>query len=65
MNAIVLAAVATLQTALGIWTLLMRAPIDFSLMHQATAMLLLTVATLHAASVAEPLRRAIAPPVRA
>jgi cytochrome c oxidase assembly protein subunit 15 len=64
-NAVVLAAVVTLQAALGIWTLLMRAPIDLSLMHQATAMLVLTVATLHAASVAEGIPRAVAPPVRA
>jgi cytochrome c oxidase assembly protein subunit 15 len=64
-NAIVLAAAVTLQAALGIWTLLMRAPIDLSLMHQATAMLVLTAATLHAASVAERLPHVIAPPLRA
>lgn len=39
----------TLQAALGIWTLLMVAPLPLSLLHQATAMLVLTAATAHAA----------------
>jgi cytochrome c oxidase assembly protein subunit 15 len=39
----------TLQAALGIWTLLMVAPLPLSLLHQATAMLVLTAATVHAA----------------
>ena len=43
----------TLQAALGIWTLLMVAPLSLALLHQAMAMVVLTVATVHAASVAE------------
>jgi heme A synthase len=39
----------TLQAALGIWTLLMVAPLPLSLLHQATAMLVLTAATVQAA----------------
>jgi cytochrome c oxidase assembly protein subunit 15 len=50
-GAVALAAVVTLQSALGIWTLLMVAPISLALLHQATAMVVLTVATLHAQQV--------------
>jgi cytochrome c oxidase assembly protein subunit 15 len=50
-SAVILAAAVTVQAALGIWTLLMGAPVDLALMHQAMAMLVLTVATLHAAFV--------------
>ncbi len=50
-SAIVLAAAVTLQAALGIFTLLMVVPISLALMHQAMAMVVLTVATTHAASV--------------
>jgi len=64
-NAVALAVVVTLQEALGIWTLLMAAPIDLALTHQAMAMLALTVATLHAASLTGLMPRRIAPPVRA
>jgi heme a synthase len=64
-SAVVLAAAVTVQAALGIWTLLMVVPIDLALTHQAMAMVVLTVATMHAASVAERVpRHAIAPPVR-
>jgi cytochrome c oxidase assembly protein subunit 15 len=52
-SAAVLALAVTLQAALGIWTLLDRVPITLALMHQAMAMLVLTVATTHAALVAE------------
>jgi heme a synthase len=52
-GALLLAAAVTLQVALGIWTLLMVAPLDLALLHQAGAMIVLTVATVHAASVAE------------
>jgi cytochrome c oxidase assembly protein subunit 15 len=52
-SAIVLAAAVTLQAALGISTLLLRVPITLALMHQAMAMLVLTVATTHAAYVAD------------
>ncbi len=45
----VLFTVVTLQAALGIWTLLVVAPLPLSLLHQATAMLVLSAATVHAA----------------
>ncbi len=54
-GAILLAVAVTLQAALGIWTLLMVAPLDLALTHQAMAMIVLTVAAVHAASVV-PLR---------
>jgi heme a synthase len=54
----VLAIAVTLQAALGIATLLLRVPISLALAHQAMAMLVLTVATTHAALVAD--RRAVA-----
>ena len=41
----------TLQVALGIVTLLLRVPLPVALLHQAMAMVVLTLATLHAASV--------------
>jgi heme a synthase len=56
-SAIVLAIAVTVQAALGIWTLLLRVPISLALMHQAMAMLVLTIATTHAALVAD--RRAV------
>ncbi len=39
----------SLQAALGIWTLLMVAPLSLSLAHQGMAMLVLTAAIVHAA----------------
>jgi cytochrome c oxidase assembly protein subunit 15 len=51
-SAVVLAAAVAVQAALGILTLLGRVPIDLALMHQAMAMLVLTVATTHAALLA-------------
>ena len=57
-SAIVLVVAVTLQAGLGIATLLLRVPITLALMHQAMAMLVLTVATTHAALVAE--RRVVA-----
>ena len=50
-----LVAAVTLQAALGILTLLMVVPISLALMHQAMAMVVLTVATMHARS--SPSRR--------
>ena len=50
-GAVVLAAAVTLQGVLGIFTLLLVVPISLALMHQGMAMLVLTVATLHAAYV--------------
>jgi cytochrome c oxidase assembly protein subunit 15 len=64
-GAITLAAAVTLQAALGIVTLLLGVPIAIALMHQAIAMLVLTVATLHAADVADRVHRTVAAPARA
>ena len=64
-GAAVLFAAVTLQAALGIFTLLMVVPISLALMHQAMAMAVLTVAAIHAASVAERAPRAIVAPARA
>jgi len=49
-GAFALFAAVTLQVALGILTLLWRVPLPLALLHQAMAMLVLTVATLHAAN---------------
>lgn len=49
-GAVVLLAAVTLQAVLGIITLLLRVPIAVALLHQAGAMLVLTVATIYAAS---------------
>jgi heme a synthase len=64
-GAVLLAIAVTLQAALGIWTLLMVAPLSLSLLHQAMAMIVLTVVTLHAASVAEREPRTSALPIAA
>jgi heme a synthase len=64
-TAILLAVAVTLQAALGIWTLLMVAPLSLALMHQAMAMVVLTVAAMHAASVAERAPLALLPPRKA
>jgi cytochrome c oxidase assembly protein subunit 15 len=58
-SALLLAAAVTLQAALGIWTLLMVAPLDLALLHQAGAMIVLTIATVHAASVTERAQRTV------
>lgn len=62
-SAVALIVAVTLQAALGVWTLLNRVPLDLALSHQAMAMVTLTVATVHAASVtrrkAVPLRVAL------
>jgi heme a synthase len=47
----------TLQAALGIWTLLGAVPLPVALLHQAVAMLVLTAATMHAASLGHGRRR--------
>jgi heme a synthase len=59
-SALVLVLAVTIQAALGIWTLLDRVPITLALMHQAMAMLVLTVATTHAALVARRVPRCLA-----
>jgi cytochrome c oxidase assembly protein subunit 15 len=56
-GAIALAAAVTVQAALGIWTLLMVAPISLALLHQAMAMVVLTLATVHARQVSERVAR--------
>jgi cytochrome c oxidase assembly protein subunit 15 len=50
-GAVLLAVAVTLQAALGIWTLLMVAPLSLALLHQAMAMIVLTIAAVHAALV--------------
>lgn len=52
-SAVLLVAVAV-QVALGIMTLLLRVPLPVALLHQAAAMLVLTVATAHAALITRP-----------
>jgi heme a synthase len=47
-GALALASLATLQAALGIVTLLHQAPLGLALLHQATAIVVLTVAVVHA-----------------
>jgi len=47
-GALALAGAATLQAALGVLTLLAQAPLALALMHQAMAMIVLTIAVLHA-----------------
>jgi heme A synthase len=44
---------------------LLVAPISLALMHQAMAMVVLTVATVHAASLTERAPRTVAAPARA
>ena len=53
-------AAVTLQAALGITTLLAQAPLGLALMHQAMAMIVLTLAVLHARAMAR--RKARDPP---
>jgi heme a synthase len=64
-GAFVLFAAIMLQMALGIATLLLVVPLPLALLHQAMAMLILTVATLHAANVVERAPRVIAAPAAA
>jgi cytochrome c oxidase assembly protein subunit 15 len=49
-SAVALAAAVTLQAVLGIVTLLNRAPLPLALAHQAMAMVVLTLAVMHAES---------------
>jgi cytochrome c oxidase assembly protein subunit 15 len=48
-GAALVAAAVVAQVALGIWTLLSVAALSLALLHQAVAMLALTVAVIHAA----------------
>ena len=50
-GAVLLFGALTLQFALGIWTVLLVAPLPLSFAHQAMAMVALTIATVHAARV--------------
>ena len=50
-GAVRLGCAVTLQAALGIWTLLEQAPLPLALTHQAMALIVLTLASLHAARV--------------
>ena len=61
LGAFALFAAVTLQAALGIIMLLLRAPLPLALAHQAMAMAVLTVATLHAANVAKRASVALIP----
>ncbi len=53
-GALVLAGAITLQAVAGILTLLNQAPIDLALLHQGIAMVVLTVAVLHADRLMRP-----------
>jgi heme a synthase len=53
-SAAILFAAVALQAAVGVIMLLARTPLPLALLHQATAMLVLTAATVHAAKVARP-----------
>jgi cytochrome c oxidase assembly protein subunit 15 len=64
-GAMVLVLAVTLQALLGIVTLLLVAPLSLALMHQAMAMVVLTVATVHAASLTERVPRTVTAPARA
>jgi len=55
-SAAVLALAVVLQAALGILTLLQQVPIGLGLAHQGMALVVLTIASLHAARAASGLR---------
>jgi cytochrome c oxidase assembly protein subunit 15 len=55
-GALALACAITLQAALGVMTLLAQAPLWLALMHQGMAMIVLTIAVLHAQRMAAPER---------
>jgi len=50
-GAVVVALAVTLQAALGIWALLTVVPLSLALMHQAMAMVTLTLAVIHVSNV--------------
>ncbi len=52
-GAVVLALAVALQAALGIWTLLLSVPIGPALLHQAMALVVLTLALVHARDLGE------------
>jgi cytochrome c oxidase assembly protein subunit 15 len=53
-GALALAGAVTLQAALGVLTLLQQAPLALALLHQTMAMIVLTIAVLHAERMAVP-----------
>ncbi|MBO0718890.1 MAG: COX15/CtaA family protein, partial [Rhizobiales bacterium] len=53
-SAALVAAAVIAQVALGIWTLLSVAALPLALLHQATAMITLTLAVVHAARAIPP-----------
>jgi cytochrome c oxidase assembly protein subunit 15 len=53
-GAVLLVAAVIVQVALGIWTLLSVAALPLALLHQATAMITLTLAVIHAATTIPP-----------
>jgi cytochrome c oxidase assembly protein subunit 15 len=53
-GAALVAAAVIVQVALGIWTLLSVAALPLALLHQATAMITLTLAVIHAATTIPP-----------
>jgi cytochrome c oxidase assembly protein subunit 15 len=59
-GAVVLLATVTLQAGLGVWTVVATVPPAVALAHQAMALVVLTVATVHAASLAARTPRAAA-----
>jgi heme a synthase len=61
MGALALFIAITIQAALGIVTLLARTPLPLALLHQAMAMVVLTVAAAHAALVAARSSRGMVP----
>jgi cytochrome c oxidase assembly protein subunit 15 len=64
-RALLLAAVVTIQAALGILTLLHQAPLALALLHQGMAIVVLTVAVVHAAGIASVRSPALARPLAA
>jgi heme a synthase len=50
-GAMLVAVAVTLQAALGIWALLTVVPLPLALMHQAMAMVTLTLAVIHASDI--------------
>jgi cytochrome c oxidase assembly protein subunit 15 len=61
-GAMLLAGAVTIQACLGILTLLYQAPLGLALAHQAMAIVVLTLATLHAERVTWP-RPALRPQI--
>jgi len=64
-GAVVLLATVTVQAGLGVWAVLATVPFAVALAHQAMALVVLTIATVHAATVAARAPRAAAAAARA